>query len=112
MSPKTWRKPSWIRDSGFVKAWRLERSKVPVTTYVPLSFALGEAYRFGWSHETITLSGLPLMVNACDVTLDVKLFGCFGGYIRRCRTIQGFLAAKKITATVSFCASVKKLRAD
>jgi hypothetical protein len=27
---------------------------------VPLSFAPGEAFQFDWSHETITLQGLPL----------------------------------------------------
>jgi hypothetical protein len=31
---------------------------------VPLSFAPGEAYQFDWSHETITLQGLPLTIKA------------------------------------------------
>lgn len=46
----------------FVKAWRSERARVPAQAFVPLSFAPGEAYQFDWSHETITLSGLPLTV--------------------------------------------------
>ena len=48
----------------FVKAWRDEHARVPVHAYVPMSFAPGEAYQFDWSHETITLAGLPLMVKA------------------------------------------------
>ena len=44
----------------FAKAWRNERARVPVQAFVPLSFAPGEAYQFDWSHETITLQGLPL----------------------------------------------------
>ena len=35
----------------FAKAWRDERARVPTQAFVPLSFAPGEAYQFGWSHE-------------------------------------------------------------
>ena len=51
----------------FVKSWRDERVRVPVHTYVPMSFAPGEAYQFDWSHETITLQNLPLTVKAAHV---------------------------------------------
>src|SRR5258708_2506522 len=54
----------------FVKAWRNERVRVPVHAYVPMSFAPGEAYQFDWSHETITLSGLPLTVKAAHMKLS------------------------------------------
>jgi len=54
----------------FVKAWRDERARVPVHAYVPMSFAPGEAYQFDWSHETITLAGLPLMVKAAHMKLS------------------------------------------
>ena len=56
----------------FVKSWRDERARVPVHAYVPMSFAPGEAYQFDWSHETITLAGLPLTVKAA--------------HMKRCRT--------------------------
>jgi transposase len=46
----------------FVKAWRDERARIPAQAYVPMSFAPGEAYQFDWSHEAITLQGLPLTV--------------------------------------------------
>jgi transposase len=45
----------------FVRIWRDERARVPAQAFVPMSFAPGEAYQFDWSHETITLQGLPLM---------------------------------------------------
>ena len=54
----------------FVKAWRDEHVRVPVHAYVPMSFAPGEAYQFDWSHETITLQGLPLTVKAAHMKLS------------------------------------------
>ena len=54
----------------FVKAWRDERVRVPVRAYVPMSFAPGEAYQFDWSHEAITLAGLPLTVKAAHMKLS------------------------------------------
>jgi len=72
----------------FVKTWRDERARVPARAYVPMSFAPGEAYQFDWSHETITLQGLPLTVKAAhpaavllflnvkDENVDSKLSNC------------------------------------
>jgi len=54
----------------FAKAWRDERARVPNRAYVPLSFAPGEAYQFDWSHETITLRGLPLLIKAAHMKLS------------------------------------------
>src|SRR5260221_7343596 len=54
----------------FVKAWRDERSRVPVHAYVPMSFAPGEAYQFDWRYETITLQNLPLTVKAAHMKLS------------------------------------------
>src|SRR6202790_5192999 len=54
----------------FVKAWRDERARVPAQAFVPMSFAPGEAYQFDWSHETITLQGLPLTVKAAHMKLS------------------------------------------
>ena len=54
----------------FVKTWREERARVPARAYVPMSFAPGEAYQFDWSHETITLQGLPLTVKAAHMKLS------------------------------------------
>jgi transposase len=54
----------------FVKAWRDERARVPPQAFVPMSFAPGEAYQFDWSHETITLQGLPLTIKAAHMKLS------------------------------------------
>ena len=54
----------------FVKAWRDERARVPVHAFVPMSFAPGEAYQFDWSHETITLQGLPLTIKVAHMKLS------------------------------------------
>jgi transposase len=54
----------------FVKTWRDERARVPAQAFVPMSFAPGEAYQFDWSHETITLRGLPLTVKAAHMKLS------------------------------------------
>src|SRR5436305_13619311 len=66
----------------FVKAWRNERVRVPVHAYVPMSFAPGEAYQFDWSHETITLSGLPLTVKAAHMKLSHSRMPFVRGYFR------------------------------
>jgi hypothetical protein len=54
----------------FAKIWRDERARVPARAFVPLSFAPGEAYQFDWSHETITLQGLPLTIKAAHMKLS------------------------------------------
>ena len=54
----------------FTKAWREERARVPAHAFVPMSFAPGEAYQFDWSHETITLQGMPLTVKAAHMKLS------------------------------------------
>ena len=54
----------------FVKAWRKERARIPAQAFVPMSFAPGEAYQFDWSHETITLQGLPVTIKAAHMKLS------------------------------------------
>ena len=66
----------------FVKAWRDERMRVPAQAYVPLSFAPGEAYQFDWSHETITLRGLPLTVKAAHMKLSYSRMPFVRTYFR------------------------------
>lgn len=54
----------------FAKAWRREHARLPARAYVPLSFAPGEAYQFDWSHEVITLQGLPVVVKVAHMKLS------------------------------------------
>ena len=66
----------------FVKAWREERARVPAQAFVPLSFAPGEAYQFDWSHETITLQGLPVVIKAAHMKLSHSRMPFVRAYFR------------------------------
>jgi len=66
----------------FTRAWREERARVPQQAYVPLSFAPGEAYQFDWSHETITLNGLPLVIKAAHMKLSHSRMPFVRAYFR------------------------------
>ena len=66
----------------FAKAWRDERARVPAQAYVPMSFAPGEAYQFDWSHETITLRGMPLTVKAAHMKLSHSRMPIVRAYFR------------------------------
>jgi len=66
----------------FAKAWRNEWARVPVQAFVPLSFAPGEAYQFDWSHETITLQGLPLTIKAAHMKLSHSRMPFVRAYFR------------------------------
>lgn len=66
----------------FARTWRQERSRLPATAYVPMSFAPGEAYQFDWSHETITLQGLPLTVKAAHMRLSHSRMPFVRAYFR------------------------------
>jgi transposase len=66
----------------FTKIWREERARVPQHAYVPLSFAHGEAYQFDWSHETITLNGLPLVIKAAHMKLSHSRMPFVRAYFR------------------------------
>ena len=47
-----------------------------------MSFAPGEAYQFDWSHETITLQGLPLMIKAAHMKLSYSRMPFVRAYFR------------------------------
>ena len=66
----------------FTKSWRDERVRAPAHAYVPLSFAPGEAYQFDWSHETITLAGLPLIIKAAHMKLSHSRMPFVRAYFR------------------------------
>jgi transposase len=66
----------------FVKAWRLAQARLPAKAYVPLSFAPGEAYQFDWSHETITLQGLPVVIKAAHMKLSHSRMPFVRAYFR------------------------------
>ena len=47
-----------------------------------MSFAPGEAYQFDWSHETITLQGLPLTIKAAHMKLSHSRMPFVRAYFR------------------------------
>jgi transposase len=66
----------------FVKTWRAEHARVPLQAFVPMSFAPGEAYQFDWSHEAITLHGLPLVIKAAHMKLSHSRMPFVRAYFR------------------------------
>ena len=68
-----------LRDLGFdggydavrryAKSWRKARGAVTAQAYVPLTFAPGEAYQFDWSHETLVMNGVTMVVKAAHMRL-------------------------------------------
>ena len=66
----------------FARAWRNERARVPAQAFVPMSFAPGEGYQFDWSHETIPLQGLPLMIKAAHMKLSHRRMPFVHAYFR------------------------------
>jgi transposase len=55
---------------------------VAAQAYVPLSFDPGEAYQFDWSHETITLQGLQLVIKAAHMKLSHSRMPFVRAYFR------------------------------
>jgi transposase len=53
----------------YAKGWRREHGAAMAEAYVPLSFALGEAYQFDWSHEIVVLNGTTVTVKVAHVRL-------------------------------------------
>ncbi|MDO9714123.1 IS21 family transposase, partial [Paracraurococcus lichenis] len=51
------------------RAWEKARASLPAATFVPLSFAPGEAYQFDWSHEVVVLDGATVTVKVAHVRL-------------------------------------------
>ena len=66
----------------FVKAWSDECARVPAHAFVPMSFAPGEAFQFDWSHETITLQGLPVIIKAAHMKLSHSRMPFVRAYFR------------------------------
>ena len=73
------------RTTACIGSPRLGGTSVPgfrSQAFVPLSFAPGEAYQFDWSHETITLRGLPLTIKAAHMKLSHSRMPFVRAYFR------------------------------
>ena len=60
---------SYAAVRRYAVAWRERRASTAADAYVPLSFALGEAYQFDWSHEIALIGGVT-------TTLRLRMSGC------------------------------------
>ena len=49
---------SYSRVSEFVRRWRAEGATSAKSAFIPLKFALGEAFQFDWSEESLLIGGL------------------------------------------------------
>jgi transposase len=53
----------------YAKVFDAERGAAGADTFVPLSFAPGEAYQFDWSHEVVLIGGTTVTVKVAHVRL-------------------------------------------
>jgi transposase len=51
------------------RAWAIREGECAAVAYVPLIFALGEAYQFDWSHEIVVLAGVTTKAKVAQVRL-------------------------------------------
>jgi len=49
--------------------WARDRAATTSAAFVPLSFALGEAYQFDWSHEVVLINGRTVTVKVAHLRL-------------------------------------------
>lgn len=64
---------SYARVAAFVRGWKAERQREHPTggrgTFVPLTFAPGEAFQFDWSEERALLAGRPAKLQVTHTKL-------------------------------------------
>ena len=60
---------SYAAVRRYTIAWRKQRGAALTQAYVPLVFALGEAYQFDWGHEIVVMGGVTTTVKVAHVRL-------------------------------------------
>jgi transposase len=61
---------SYSRLTVFIRAWRAsEGQAVAATAFVPLTFALGEAFQFDWSEEGLVVGGIYYRMQVAHMKL-------------------------------------------
>src|ERR1700684_2874341 len=53
----------------YPRDWQRGRAATSVGSFIPLSFAPGEAYQFDWSHEIVLLNGVTVTVKVAHMRL-------------------------------------------
>ena len=65
---------SYSRVTEFVRRWRIEAGQPgSIRAFVPLHFALGEAFQFDWSEEGLVVGGI-YAPSEIDVALPCRLY--------------------------------------
>ncbi len=79
MPRRYWRRSKpYSLITAFVRAWRGEQGKAS-QAFVPLTFALGEAFQFDWSEEGLLIGGIYRRMQVAHL----KLPTAFDGYVER-----------------------------
>jgi transposase len=66
----------------YARDWQRGRAAITTGTFIPLSFAPGEAYQFDWSHEIVVMSGVTVTVKVAHVRLCHSRMMFFRAYPR------------------------------
>ena len=64
------------------RAWEVREGERTAAAFVPLSFAIGEAYQFDWSHEVVCLDGVVMMVKVAQMRLCHSRMPFVRAYLR------------------------------
>ncbi|NJD33626.1 MAG: IS21 family transposase [Betaproteobacteria bacterium] len=59
----------YSRLTDFVRVWREDKGQSKTGAFVPLTFALGEAFQFDWSEEGLTVGGVYYKVQVAHLKL-------------------------------------------
>ncbi len=59
----------YSRGTEFVRRWRAEGGQAKIHAYVPLQFALGEAFQFDWSEERLVIGRIWRKILAAHLKL-------------------------------------------
>jgi transposase len=66
----------------YARSWSREHASQTAAAFVPLSFAPGEAYQFGWSHEIVVMNGVTVTVKVAHMRLCHSRMMFFRAYPR------------------------------
>lgn len=58
--------------TAFIRVWRDESVKDPTKAFVPLSFGLGEAFKFNWSEEGLLVGEVFYRMQVAHLKLWVS----------------------------------------
>lgn len=71
---------AYSRVTDLLRAWRQADGTSAVHAFVPLTFALGEAFQFDWSEESMVVGGVPYRVQVAHVKLCASRAFWLGAY--------------------------------